>query len=126
MFSNDGIIELGPVDDSIAFISDYYFKDMQVEVRGNRLLYELPEPLKYELVDVGEAYISLLYQTLSDETHQSPLSIEEIESELDKCISVIQGEDSTAKYDRINKCFILQKLCDRFGLDGYGKIAIAL
>lgn len=102
LFDENGVIELGPVDKSIASISQYYFKDMSVEIRGNQLLYELPREEVYELADVGEAYISLLYQTLCDELPKSPMSIDLIESEIEKCMSVIQGVDPNASYDKTN------------------------
>lgn len=102
MFDAHGVIELGPVDESIARISDFYFKDMSVEVRGDQMLYELAKPIEYELVDVGEAHISLLYQALSDELPESPMSIEKIETEIEKCMSVIRGVDANASYSRHN------------------------
>lgn len=108
LFDEKGVIELGAVDESVATISDYYFKDMQVEIWDNHITYELPRPIEYEIVDVGETYIKLMCRALCDDLHESPMSIEEIESEIDKCMTVIQGEDAKAFYDRYT-CMLYYK-----------------
>ena len=120
LFDAKGVIELGPVDESIASISNFYFKDMSVEIRDNHLLYELPKPEEYELVDVGEAYISLLHQALCDELPGSPMSIVKIESEIEKCMSVIRGVDPNASYNRkTNILFYKGEMVDLGGSAGY-------
>ena len=120
LFDAHGVIELGPVDKSIASISDFYFNDMSVEIRDNHLLYELPKPEEYELVDVGEAYISILHQALCDELPGSPMSIDKIESEIEKCMSVIRGVDPNASYNRkTNILFYKGEIVDLGGSAGY-------
>lgn len=120
LFNEIGVIELGAVDESIATLSEYYFKDMSVEIRDNHLLYELPKLEEYELVDVGEAYISLLHQALCDELPGSPMSIDKIESEIEKCMSVIRDVDPDASYDRkTNILFYKGKMVDLGGRAGY-------
>lgn len=120
LFDEHGVIEIGAIDESIASISDFYFKDMTVEIRDNHLLYELPKHEEYELVDVGEAYISLLHQALCDELPDSPMSIDKIESEIEKCMSVIRGVDPNASYNRkTNILFYKGEMVDLGGSAGY-------
>ena len=120
LFDAHGVIELGPADNSIANILDFYFNDMSVEIRDNHLLYELPKPEEYELVDVGEAYICLLHQALCDELPGSPMSIDKIESEIEKCMYVIRDVDPDASYDRkTNILFYKGKMVDLGGRAGY-------
>ena len=93
---------------------------MSVEIRDNHLLYELPKPEVYELADVGEAYICLLHQALCDELPGSPMSIDKIESEIEKCMYVIRDVDPDALYDRkTNILFYKGKMVDLGGMAGY-------
>lgn len=79
---NNGLVNLGAIDDTIATISEFYFDDMQVEVRGNKLLYSLAKPITTN--DSPEVVLAYLFQALSDELPDSPLSIEEIENRIKK------------------------------------------
>jgi AraC-like DNA-binding protein len=79
---NNGLINIGAVDQTVAKVSDLYFEDMLVEIRGNELLYSLATPKVEDLSP--ELIIKTIYQTLADELPHSPLSIEELNEELSK------------------------------------------
>lgn len=120
LFENDGNIELGPIDEKIASLHDSYFKDVWFEIFDNQLRYELPRPEVYEINDEGQAYISLLYQALCDELPESPMSIDKIESQIEKCMSVIRGVDPSASYNRkTNILFYKGEMVDLGGSAGY-------
>ena len=80
LFDDNGIIELGQVDESIATLSEFYFKDMVFEIRGNQLLYELAKPIHIDYLS-DDFLISVLFQLLADELPEAPMSIESIEEE---------------------------------------------
>lgn len=42
----DGVIHLGKIDPQVAFISDFYFEDVQIEIRDNKLYYSLATPIE--------------------------------------------------------------------------------
>ncbi len=95
--NNDGILFLGPMDDSVATVSDFYFEDMQVEIRDNKLLYSLATPEISQ--DSPEFIVNYLFQTLSDELPESPLSIAEIENKIKALGKRLDYYDM--KYDHI-------------------------
>lgn len=100
LFDKRGVIELGPVDKSIASISEFYFNDIEVEIRGNTLLYSLARPEEYEIDEVDDtSLINILEQALSDELPGAPMCIERIEKEMGIIMRVLGQRDPAAKYD---------------------------
>lgn len=101
LFDKDSVIELGPIPESVAFISDYYFKDLSVEIRGNKLFYELARPQVYHIDDVDDvSLLNVLQQALSDELPGAPMSIERIEDEMNKILQILTLRDANASYSR--------------------------
>ena len=101
LFDKNGVIELGPVDESIATISDFYFDDMVVEIRGNQLLYSLANPRVYNNDEIDDAsLITVFLQALSDELPGAPMTIEAIENEMDKLFQLLKGRNESARYDK--------------------------
>lgn len=102
LFDNDGVIELGPIPESVASISEYYFKDMHVEIRGNKLFYEFAQPQSYLIDDIDDvSLIVILQQALSDELPGAPMSIEKIEDEINRILQILRQCDTSVKYDRL-------------------------
>lgn len=100
LFNEIGVIELGAVDESIATLSEYYFKDMSVEIRGNKLYYELAKPQNYKLEDLDDDYfIGVIFQALADELPEAPMSIEAIEKWINDILGVLRKRDPEATYD---------------------------
>lgn len=87
--NNDGVIDLGPIDESIATLSEFYFDDMHLEIRDNKLLYSLANPIVRDIQPID--LINFIYQALADELPESPLSIEEIENKIDNFESKLKG-----------------------------------
>ncbi len=65
---NNNTVNIGNMKD-IADIEGYYYEDMFMELRGNNLLYVLPEPIVTPLIEMSkEELVSILYQiTYEDE-----------------------------------------------------------
>lgn len=104
--ATNGIIEIGPIDDSIATLSEFYFDDMVVEERDGKLLYSLARP---EICEIEvSSYLSIMLQTLSDELPTSPLSMIDIESELEKYFDYLKSADENAKYDKSSQIVSFQ------------------
>lgn len=95
---NNGIIKLGPIDSSVATMSDLYFEDMLVEIRGNELLYSLATP-KVENIS-AEMLILAIFQALADELPQAPMDIESIEEEISKYTNYLE-KNFDAHYDPV-------------------------
>ena len=99
LFDDNGIIELGQVDESIATLSEFYFKDMVFEIRGNQLLYELAKPIHINYLS-DDFLIGVLFQLLADKLPEAPMSIESIEEEIKKCLHLLKERDPQAYYNR--------------------------
>ena len=100
LFNEIGVIELGRVDESIATLSEYYFKDMYVEIRGNKLYYELPKEEQHKFDELGDDFfISIIFQVLSDEMPDSPMTIEAIEQLIKDMLGVLRRRDPEVAYD---------------------------
>lgn len=100
LFNKIGVIELGPVDESIATLSEYYFKDMHVEIRGNKLFYELPKEEQHKFDELSDEYfISIIFQALSDEMPDAPMTIEAIEKLINDMLAVLRRRDPEVMYD---------------------------
>ena len=109
LFDENGVIELGPVDESIASISDFYFDDMVVEIRGNQLLYSLAKPQVYKIEDIDDgSLLIVLQQALSDELPGAPMSIVQIETEIDKYLSILKQRDPDLVYIKVH-CLLRYK-----------------
>lgn len=109
LFDKNGVIELGPVDESMATISDFYFDDMVVEIRGNQLLYSLAKPQVYKIDDIDDgSLLTVLQQALSDELPGAPMSIAQIETEIDKYLSILKQRDPELVYIN-NNCLLKYK-----------------
>ncbi len=121
LFGEDGIIELGAVDASVATISDFYFEDMQVEIRGNRLLYSLAKPKVYDINEVDDvSLLTVIQQALSDELPQAPMSIRQIEQWINDILQILKSRDPYVKYDwSTNVIFYKGKSCDLGAKAGY-------
>lgn len=78
----NGIINIGPIDNSIATMSELYSNDMLVEIRGNKLLYSLANPTQEKASK--EETITFLLQAISDELPESPMSIQRMEKNIAK------------------------------------------
>lgn len=101
LFDNNGIIELGPIDDKIALLQDSYFEDVWFEIRGNRLLFPLATPQHYKLDELGDDYfIGVMAQALADELPEAPMTIKEIEKWLSDLLKYMQKRDPQATYDK--------------------------
>lgn len=96
---SNGIIKIGAIDENTASISDFYFDDMIVEIRGNQLLFSLPKPKVEEISP--ELLIETIFQALADEMPQAPMSIEEIEEEISKYSSYLETHFG-AHYDPVS------------------------
>lgn len=100
LFDEHGVIELGKVDESIATISDFYFDDIQVEIRDNKLLYSLAKPLVYDIDNVDDySLITVIQQGLSDELPNAPMTIEQIDKWINGILHVLKKRDPDMKYD---------------------------
>lgn len=100
LFNEIGVIELGPVDESIATLSDYYFKDMHAEIRGNKLYYELPKEEQHKFDELSDDYfISIIFQALSDEMPEAPMTIEAIEELINGMLGVLRRRDPEVTYN---------------------------
>ena len=109
LFDNNGVIELGQVDDSMATISDFYFDDIVVELRGNQLLYSLAKPQEYKIEDIDNgSLLTILQQALSDELPGAPMSIFQIETEFDNYLRILKRRDPDLIYSKIH-CLLLYK-----------------
>lgn len=95
---NNGVIKLGPIDSSVATMSDLYFEDMLVEIRGNELLYSLATP-KVEDIS-AELLILAVFQALADELPLAPMDIESIEEEITKYTNYLE-KNFGAHYDPV-------------------------
>ena len=95
----NGIIEIGPIDESIATLSEFYFDDMIVEERDNKLLFNLARPQHYDYID-DVSLIVILQQALSDEMPEAPMSIEAIEDTMDKILALLWQRDPDVLYDK--------------------------
>lgn len=60
LIDDNGVIELGPIDDSIAILSEFYFDEMVVEIRDNKLLYTLAKPIEYDIDGVDDTSLGNL------------------------------------------------------------------
>ena len=100
LFDEYGVIELGAVDKSIATISDFYFDDMQVEIRGNELLYSLAKPQVYDIDEIDDvSLLTIIQQALSDELPKAPMTIGQIEQWINDILHVLKSRDPHVKYD---------------------------
>lgn len=109
LFDQHGVIELGPIDESIATLSEFYFNDMVFEIRGNQMLYGLAKPQTYKLDELSDDYfISVFFQALADELPEAPMSIETMEKWMDDIFQVLKKRDPQANYDRGNNCLIFK------------------
>lgn len=61
----NGILDIGCMKD-IAEIQKYYFSDFHMQLRGNQLLFSLPEPIVTAITDYKEV-IRYMYQVYCDE-----------------------------------------------------------
>ena len=95
----NGIIEIGPIDESIATLSEFYFDDMIVEERDNKLLFNLARPQHYDYID-DVSLIVILQQALSDEMPEAPMSIEAIEDTMDRILALLWQRDPDVLYDK--------------------------
>lgn len=99
LFDKNGIIELGPVEESIATISDFYFEDMVVEIRGDQLLYSMAKPQIYKIEDIDDgSLLTVLLQALSDVLPGAPMSIAQIETEINKFLTILKQRDPELVY----------------------------
>lgn len=94
----NGIIKIGAIDD-MASISDLYYDDMIVEIRGNQLLYSLATPKVEDLSP--EKLIVAIFQALADELPQAPMTIESIEEEIAKYSDYLE-KNFDAHYDPVS------------------------
>lgn len=101
IFGKDGIIELGPIDQKVAFKLDFFFKDMEIEIRDNMMFFSLPESIHIPMSG-PEPSLMAIQQTLADELPQSPMSIEEIENEVNRLAEILEKEYSI-QYDKKNQ-----------------------
>ena len=109
LFDQHGVIELGPIEESIATLSEFYFNDMVFEIRGNQMLYGLAKPQTYKLDELSDDYfISVFFQALADELPEAPMSIETMEKWMDDIFQVLKKRDPQANYDRGNNCLIFK------------------
>ena len=95
---NNGVIKLGPIDSSVATMSDLYFDDMLVEIRGKEFIYSLATPVVEEISP--ELLISAIFQALADELPHAPMTIEDIEEEIAKYSNYFE-KNFDAHYDPI-------------------------
>ena len=100
----NGIIEIGPIDESIASLSEFYFDDMSVEERDNKLLFNLARPKYNDYID-DVSLIMVLQQALSDELPEAPMSIEAIEDTMDKILNLLRQRDPDVVYDKETNIF---------------------
>jgi len=67
----NGIIDLDCYMGDISYISDYYFKDMVMQLKGNQFLYSLPKEKEYSFSELGrEFFIGTILQILENELPQ--------------------------------------------------------
>ena len=85
MDNNDGIIELGPIGKDIVKVSDFYFDDIQLEIRGHQIIYSLATPVS-EKVGIRDAF-GIFCQILSDEMPESPMSIDVYRAKIEKWVN---------------------------------------
>ena len=108
----DGIIEIGPIDKSIATLSEFYFDDMTVEERDNKLLFNLAKPQIYNYID-DVSLIVVLQQALSDELPEAPMSIEAIEDKMNIILNTLRLRDPDVFYDKRSNYFRFKGIeCD--------------
>lgn len=121
LFDENGVIELGPVDKSIASISEFYFRDMNIEIRDDKLLNELAKPQEYPIEMVDDiSLIIIIQQALSDELPNAPMSIDSIENEMGNMLKILRQRDENAMYDSVtNQLFYKGKVYDLGGKAGY-------
>ena len=121
LFNSSGVIELGPIDESIAKISEFYFDDMLVEIRDNKLLYSLAIPGEYQIETIDDvSIITVLQQALSDELPGAPMSIEIIEKEVEKYLTILRMRDGNVSYDKFTNVLTYKgKKCDLGARAGY-------
>ncbi len=98
LFNEDGVIELGAVDRSIVTLNEFYFQDMSLEIRGDKLLYSMPNPEVFDYVD-SVSLIIVMQQALSDELPQAPMGIDEIKEYVETIIKTLQLRDPNTTYD---------------------------
>ena len=123
LFDENGVIELGPVDESIAILSEFYFDDMVVEIRNNKIYYSLAIPEVYPLDKIDDvSFIIVLQQALSDELPGAPMSIAKIENEMKKYLAILRMRDENVSYDKWSNIFTFKgKECD-LGVDALKKM----
>lgn len=121
LFDKNGIIELGPVDKSIASISDFYFDDIEVEIRGNQLLYSLAKPQVYEIEEIDDvSLVTILQQALSDELPGAPMTIAQIEEVIDNYLHILKQRDPDVTYIRESNLLRYKgKVCNLGSKAGY-------
>lgn len=120
LFDEHGVIELGKVDESIATISDFYFDDILVEIRDNKLIYSLAKPLSYDIDNVDDfSLITIMQQGMSDELPNAPMTIEQIEKWINAILYVLKNRDPHLKYDGFtNILYYKGKSCDLGAIAG--------
>lgn len=121
LFDQNGVIELGPVNDSIASISDFYFNDMEVEIRGNKIYYSLAKPQEYNIEEIDDlSLIIILQQALSDELPGAPMTINCIEKEINIILKTLSLRDENVMYDKLtNILYYKRKRLDLGSKAGY-------
>lgn len=108
----NGIIEVGPIDESIATLSEFYFDDMIVEERDNKLLFNLARPQHYDYID-DVSLIVILQQALSDEMPEAPMNIEAIEKMMNVILNTLRQRDPDVFYDKRSNIFRFKGIeCD--------------
>ncbi len=99
---SDGIFDIGPMKD-IASYQEYYFKDFCMQLRGNSLYFELPNPIE-TIIDDPLQLIGIVRQALCDELPESPMSIEEIDNYIAPIIEILENQFNII-FDRSNLTF---------------------
>ena len=123
LFDKNGVIELGPVDESIASIQEYYFQDMIVEIRENerKLLFSLSKAKRYKFDEIDDAsWIKVLQQAMADEMPEAPMSIEALDKWIDNIIQILKKRDPNMSYDKKTNLLCYKgKVCDIGAQAGY-------
>lgn len=101
---SNGVIELGPIDKSIASLSELWFEDMQVEICDKELLYSLAKPVVSEVT--SEAIVCGISYVLEDEHPKSPMTIEQMEAQISEYAGWLRDRGDT--YDPQTHCVTIK------------------
>lgn len=85
----NGILDIGCMQD-IAEVQKYYFSDFHMQLRGNKLLFTLPEPIVTPITDPKEV-IRYIYQVYCDEL-PGTLNAEKREKLIDEAAKLLKNK----------------------------------